>query len=262
MDKRPIGIFDSGVGGLTVVKELREMLPNESFIYYGDLGHIPYGEKTHDEVLDYSRRIARFLVSQDVKMIIIACGTATCHSLNDLRRELPVPVFGVVAPGAMAAYQASLSKKIGILATNSTVKSRRYDELLYVIDPICRVISQGCPKFVELAESETADREAIIRQAREYLVPLIMGNVDTIVLGCTHFPLLADEIKELAGPYIRIVNPSYEVVNEVCGVLADKKMMAAGERTETYYVSARPEHLKRMARRVLNEEIEVKEQIL
>jgi len=125
---------------------------------------------------------------------------------------------------------------------------------------MCRVVSQGCPKFVELAESEEADHDAILKQVREYLIPLIMGDVDTIVLGCTHFPLLANEIQELAGPYITLVNPSYEVVKEVADVLWNEGLITPqGERSETYYVSARPEHLKCMARRVLNETIEVKE---
>jgi len=217
---RPIGVFDSGIGGLTVVHELIRQLPHESIVYFGDTARVPYGPKSPDTVRRYSREIASFLTDQDVKAIVIACNTATAHALGTLRAELSLPVVGVVEPGARAAMRTTTSNVVGVIGTAGTIASGAYERAIHAIEPTARVVARACPLFVPLVEEGWTDREATRLIAREYLEPLAAAQVDTIVLGCTHYPLLARTIADVMGPNVTLVSSAEETAFEVRHQLA------------------------------------------
>ena len=229
----PIGVFDSGIGGLTVAHEIIRQLPAESLIYFGDTARVPYGPKSPDTVLRYSREIARFLLDEGVKAIVIACNTATAHALAALREELPVPVIGVVEPGARAAVAASTSRRIGIIGTAGTVKSGAYDRAIRALEPDAIVSARACPLFVPLVEEGWIDHPATREIAREYLALFAGGDVDTLVLGCTHYPLLKRVIASVVGPGVRLIDSAAETAAETARVLAEHGL-GAGDATPVY----------------------------
>jgi glutamate racemase len=229
----PIGVFDSGIGGLTVAHEIIRQLPAESLIYFGDTARVPYGPKSPDTVLRYSREIARFLLDEGVKAIVIACNTATAHALAALREELPVPVIGVVEPGARAAVAASPSGRIGIIGTAGTVKSGAYERAIRGIEPDAIVSARACPLFVPLVEEGWIDHAATREIAREYLGTFTAGGVDTLVLGCTHYPLLKRVIAGVVGPSVRLIDSAAETAAETARVL-DAHDLRAGDGAPVY----------------------------
>ena len=186
----PIGVFDSGIGGLTVVRELVRQLPHERIIYFGDTARVPYGPKSPDTVRRYSNEIATWLTQQHVKVIVVACNTATAHALEHLQRDFPLPVIGVVQPGARAAICASRNRRIGVIGTLGTINSGAYERAIHAISSDAEVVAQACPLFVPLVEEGWLDTEATRLIAREYLQPFTSDHIDTLVLGCTHYPLL------------------------------------------------------------------------
>ncbi|MBQ3226618.1 MAG: glutamate racemase [Clostridia bacterium] len=228
MDKRAIGVFDSGLGGLTAVKELMRLLPSESIVYFGDTGRVPYGTKSNETILRYTKGDIEFLKTFDLKAIIVACGTASTIALPQLDGFCEVPMFGVSAPAARAAKNATKNGKIGVIGTPGTIASGGYEKLLLGLDPKLETVSAACPLFVPLAEEGWQDHEIAYLAAKEYLAPICAAGVDTLILGCTHYPLLSGVIRKVMGDSVTLINPGAEAAKELRdwlgyqGLLADE----------------------------------------
>ncbi len=234
--ERPIGVFDSGLGGLTVLKEIKQLLPGESTVYFGDVGRTPYGNKSPETVVKYSRQIVRFLQEQQVKMIVIACNTASACAYDDVRSLAGVPVVEVVSPGAEAAVRTTRSGRIGVIGTRGTVSSEVYVRAIrQAAGPDVRIYQQACPLFVGLAEEGWWDNAITRSIAAEYLAPLCQEKVDTLVLGCTHYPLLIDAIASVTGPDVQLVNAGRRVAEEVRKALADAGLLNPGRNVPAHH---------------------------
>jgi glutamate racemase len=215
----PIGVFDSGMGGLTVVREMISQLPNESIIYFGDTARVPYGPKSPDTVLRYSREITSFLRGEGVKALVVACNTATAHALPALREEFDIPVLGVIEPGARAAVAVTKSKRVGVIGTAGTIKSRAYEKEITKLLPDVELTAQACALFVPLVEEGWVDSEPTRAIARNYLAPFVSARVDTLVLGCTHYPLMKTVIGNVVGRDVRLIDSAHETARETGEVL-------------------------------------------
>jgi glutamate racemase len=215
----PIGVFDSGMGGLTVVREMVRQLPNESIIYFGDTARVPYGPKSPDTVLRYSREITSYLRDQGVKALVVACNTATAHALPALREEFDLPVVGVIEPGARAVAAATKTRKVGVIGTAGTIKSRAYEKEIRKLLPDAQITAQACALFVPLVEEGWVDTEPTRAIARNYLAPLVSAEVDTVVLGCTHYPLMKTVIGNVVGREVRLIDSAEETARETGEVL-------------------------------------------
>jgi glutamate racemase len=218
-DERPIGVFDSGVGGLTVFREISRLLPGQSLIYLGDSARVPYGTKSAHTIIRYSLEAAQHLAERDVKMMVVACNTATAAALPALQQRLSIPVIGVIEPGARAAVAAT-SGKIGVIATEGTVRSQAYSKAIRALRPDVEVIESAAPLFVPLAEEGWANTHVAREVAEIYLSPLIDAGIDTLVLGCTHYPILRGTIEKVVGERVRIVDSAEttaKVVKELVG---------------------------------------------
>ena len=251
----PIGVFDSGVGGLTVVKEIMSALPGESIVYYGDTARVPYGNKSPETVTAYSRQIAKFLMTQDVKAIVVACNTISALALETIKAEFDVPFIGVVKPGAKMAAQATKNKRIGVIATEGTISSGIYGNFLRATNPEVEVFGKACPLFVSLAEEGWLDDPITRQVAERYLLDLKKKQVDTLVLGCTHYPLLRGVIGEVMGENVTLVNPAYETAKELKYVLEDAHILRKYEEKEApvykFYVSDGAEKFRQFANSIL-----------
>ena len=219
MDTRPIGVFDSGMGGLTVLHECLVTLPHEDFVYLGDGARLPYGPRPLEEIRRFAAEIAAFLERQGVKLVVAACNSATAAALPDLQRQLSVPAIGVLAPEAHAAVLATRNRRIGLLATEATVASGRYMELVRALDAGAEVVSVACPRLVPLIEGDDPFGEEIAVAVREYAAPLREAGVDTVILGCTHYPLIAPMLQRMLGRGVRIVTSGAPVAHQVEHVL-------------------------------------------
>ncbi len=228
MNDAAIGVFDSGIGGLTVVAAIMRELPDERVLYLGDTARVPYGPKSPETVLRYSRQIAAFLLEQRVKAIVIACNTATAHALETLQREVDVPVIGVVQPGARAAVRATRNGHIGVIGTAGTVKSGAYTRAIGALSADAIVTGSACPLFVPLVEEGWVDHPATRLIAETYLAPLRDASVDTLVLGCTHYPLLAPVIGAVVGAGVTLVDSAAETALALRDVLAAQSIEASG----------------------------------
>ncbi|GAC1487955.1 MAG: glutamate racemase [Gemmatimonadaceae bacterium] len=215
----PIGVFDSGMGGLTVVREMISQLPNESIIYFGDTARVPYGPKSPDTVLRYSREITSFLRGEGVKVLVVACNTATAHALPALREEFDIPVLGVIEPGARAAVSVTRTKRVGVIGTAGTIKSRAYEKEITKLLPDVELTARACALFVPLVEEGWVDSEPARAIARNYLAPLVSAQVDTLVLGCTHYPLMKAVIGNVVGRDVRLIDSAHETARETGAVL-------------------------------------------
>ena len=260
----PIGVFDSGVGGLTVVRELMKNLPGERIIYYGDTARVPYGNKSPETIIRYSRQIARFLLSQDVKAIVIACNTASALALAAVQEELSIPVIGVVEPGASAAVRVTRSGHIGVIGTRGTVSSGLYGRFISQIRPGTNVIAKACPLFVNLVEEGMLDTPITTDVIHYYLDAMVnVDLIDTLILGCTHYPLLAPlierEYRNLPGGRITLVNPAYETALALKELLAEEGL--SSEEAEVlptehrYYASDDAEGFRTFAENILGIEV-------
>ena len=218
----PIGVFDSGVGGLTVAREIMRNLPHERIVYFGDTARVPYGSKSRETVIRYSRQIVRFLKTQEVKAIVVACNTASALALETIQQETDIPMLGVVEPGARVAAKTTRNKKIGLIGTRATVKSDLYRTMIQKTDPQIQVIGQACPLFVPLVEEGWLKDSVTIEVARRYLKPLLEQDIDTLILGCTHYPLLRSMLRGLVGDKVTLVNPAYETARELGRLLEEK----------------------------------------
>lgn len=214
-----IGVFDSGVGGLTVLQELRRLLPQENLIYLGDTARVPYGTKSAETVQKYACEAAAFLVGKRVKMVVVACNTASSVALDLLREQLPVPVIGVIEPGASGAIRVSRSGIVGVIGTEGTVASDAYPQALRALNPEVQVYSAPCPLFVPLAEEGWAQHQIAALAAQEYLAPLLAASIDTLVLGCTHYPLLKPTLKQLLPTKVELVDSAWETAQMVWQIL-------------------------------------------
>jgi glutamate racemase len=252
----PIGIFDSGIGGLTVVREVIRQLPDERIIYFGDTARVPYGPKSPDTVRRYSLEIGRFLISQDVKAIIVACNTATAHALPTLQRELSLPVIGVVDPGARAAVAASRRGELGVIGTAGTIGSGAYERAIKAIAPNAHILARACPLFVPLVEEGWLDTEATRLIAREYLAPMKAAGVDTLVLGCTHYPLLKPLLARVMGPAVTLVDSAEETATTVARELERLDLQSNGsDHDHRFVVSDDEPHFRKVGAIFLGEKL-------
>ena len=235
MDRRPIGVMDSGLGGLSVLRVLRRELPDESLLFVGDQGHFPYGTKTQAEVRRLALAIGRFLVRHDAKLMVVACNTATGAALPALQAALPIPVIGVIRPGASAAL-ATNPRTIGVIGTDSTIKNGAYERTLHELQPTVQVVSQPAQPLVSIVEHGQTGTPAAQQAVNKVLQCFATQPVETLILGCTHFPFLSREIQRRLGPSVRLIDPAYETVQTVKQVLTDKHLLAAGgqQRTALY----------------------------
>ncbi|HUO85967.1 MAG TPA: glutamate racemase [Thermoanaerobaculia bacterium] len=249
----PIGVFDSGVGGLTVAAALARRLPDESIVYLGDTARLPYGSKSPETVGQYTRKNIDFLVAQGVKAIVVACNTASALALP--RLTPPVPTWGVIGPGARRAAAAT-SGRVGVIATESTVRSDAYGEALRALLPGVRVESRACPLFVPLVEEGWHDDAVTEEVARRYLAPLLAAGVDTLVLGCTHYPLLRDVLARVAGDGVTLVDSAEAVADEVARGLAAEGLAAppGSAAAHRLYLTDVSEGFERLARRILGDQ--------
>ena len=222
MDPRPVGVFDSGVGGLTVLHECLVTMPHEDFVYLGDHARLPYGPRTREEVRRFAHEIGAYLEGQGVKMVVVACNTATSVALPDLQEELRVPVVSVIVPEAHAAVQATRNRRIGLLATELTVASGRYDSLVHTLDAGARFTAVACPKLVTLIEAGDTFSDEVASAVREYAGPLKAADCDTVILGCTHYPLLRPVFQRAFGREVTLVFSADETAREVAETLARK----------------------------------------
>ncbi len=259
MRRRPIAVFDSGLGGLSVVRHLRQRLPHEEIVYFGDTARVPYGSKSRQTVITFALEAAQFLLAFDPKLIVAACNTASALALDELERELPVPVIGVVRPGAHAAVRIAAGRPIAVLGTEATIGSGAYPAAIQRVSPAHPVVQCACPLLVALVEEGRDNEDPIVRMAvEEYLRPLALQGVSVVILGCTHYPLLREAIATCLGPNIQIVDSGRETSLAVeqhlqsAGLLsreADRGMLRC-------YVSDNAQRFRRVGSRFLNEDIE------
>lgn len=217
---KPIGVIDSGIGGLTVLQELQKQLPNEQFIYLGDTLRCPYGTKRKEEVIQYTWELVNYLLHHDIKMLVIACNTATAILLEELRRELSIPVIGVIEPGARAAVKSTQSSRVGVIGTSNTVQSGAYEMAIHRLDPSIRTTSVACPKFVPMIERGLVSGQEVKQVVEESLLPFQnVKGLDTLILGCTHYPLLQDVIEEVVGSRVTVLSSAFETAKEMDSIL-------------------------------------------
>ena len=254
----PIGVFDSGIGGLTVVRELIRQLPNESIIYFGDTARVPYGPKSPDTVIRYSREIVDFLKGEGVKAVVVACNTATAHALSTLREENDLPVIGVIEPGSRAAARATLTKRVGVIGTTGTINSKAYERAIAAVEPGADITALACPLFVPLAEEGWLDTEVTKLVAHEYLDPMERAHVDTLVLGCTHYPLLKRVIGGVVGRDVRLIDSAEETAAETGRILQERGLAhdATDGARYRFIASDAPEQFLRVGQRFLGASID------
>lgn len=259
MDQRPVGVFDSGVGGLSAVRELRKLLPSENIIYFGDTSRVPYGGRSPEILLKYARQDVHFLRSFDIKAILVACGTVSTTCLPTLRGENDLPILGVVEPACRRAVQVTKTGRVGLIATAASVRSGAYEKCIGHLDPSVEVIAKACPLFVPLVENgRYRPGDAVIETvAREYLSPLGETGIDTLILGCTHYPLLMEVISGVMGPGVTLINASEEAAWDLKRTLRDADLLSGRERGEaTLYASDQPSDFRTVAQQFLQEELQ------
>ena len=261
----PIGVFDSGVGGLTVAREIMRHLPNENIVYFGDTARVPYGSKSKDNIIRFSRQIIRFLETKEVKAIVIACNTASALALEVVREEVEIPIIGVVEPGARAALEATKTKKIGVIGTEATIRSAMYEKIIQGIDPEVTVMGKACPLFVPLVEEGFAKHTVTEEIIDFYLASFLKTDIDTLILGCTHYPLLRSRIRAYVGERIKLVNPAYETAMDLRNLLQIHDMENTDTNQEhgmySFYVSDAADKFKQFANSILPFDIETTKQI-
>ncbi|WP_053982953.1 glutamate racemase [Niameybacter massiliensis] len=263
MDNRPIGIFDSGVGGLTVVKAVMERLKHESIVYFGDTARVPYGSKSKETVTKFSAQIIRFLETHDVKAIVIACNTVNANCIEELRAMFPhLPIEGVVEPGVRMALKETRNNRIGIIGTEATIASGKYPYLLKQQNPNLEVFGKACPLFVPLVEEGWANHSITKEVVQEYLLPLAEKDIDTLILGCTHYPMLTQTIGEVLGDGITLINPATEAAFSLKRLLKSRDMQTEHtEATYKFYVSDHTCRMQKMAQVFLDYPVEYVEKV-
>lgn len=253
----PIGLFDSGIGGLTVVRAVSELLPNENIVYFGDTARVPYGSKSNDTVVEYSIQAANFLLRKNIKLLIVACNTASSVALNELKRFLTIPVIGMIEPGAKMALRESKNGVIGVIGTRATINNKAYAHELKRLNPKIKVHEKACPLFVPLAEEGWIDHKATEIIAKEYLSELKEKKIDSLILGCTHYPILRKVIQKIVGKNVKLIDsgsPSAHIVEEYLNGRGLRNISnQLGERE--FYVSDVPTKFKEIAERFLGKKV-------
>lgn len=248
----PIGVFDSGVGGLTVVKEIMRQLPGESIVYFGDTARVPYGSKSKATIIGYTRQIIKFLRTKEVKAIVIACNTASALAYETVKNESEIPILEVIQPGARSAASTTNNGNIGIIATEATIRSGMYNEFLSKTNPNVNVYGRACPLFVPLVEEGWIDDPITYEVAKRYIQEFKPYDIDTLVLGCTHYPLLRETIKKVVGENVNLVNPAYETAKSLKGLLEKMDLLSKEESVEhKFYVSDGAEKFRQFANSIL-----------
>lgn len=252
----PIGVFDSGVGGLTVAREIMRQIPNEKIIYFGDTARLPYGSKSKETVTRYSRQIVRFLQTQEVKAIVAACNTVSAYALDEIEKETDIPMIGVVKPGAKVAAETTSNGKIGVIGTEGTIGSSIYSRYIKEINTEAWVIGKACPLFVPLVEEGLLKDPVTDEIAKRYLTELIDIGIDTLILGCTHYPLIRSTVGKIMGEGVTLVNPAYETARELKELLGAADMLndkeaALGDNKYRFYVSDAAEKFKHFANSII-----------
>lgn len=258
MDQRPVGVFDSGLGGLTAVRELRKLLPSENIIYFGDTSRVPYGGRSPEILLKYARQDVGFLRSFDIKAILVACGTVSTTCLPVLQRENDLPVLGVVEPACRRAVKVTQNKRVGLIATAASVRSGAYETCIHGIDDEVQVIAKACPLFVPLVENGRYRPGDVVIEtvAKEYLQSMKEAGIDTLILGCTHYPLLMEIIGQIMGPEVTLINTGEEAAWELKRRLREAELLAEGPEGETTLcASDQPQDFGAMAKHFLLEEL-------
>ncbi len=261
----PIGVFDSGVGGLTVAREIMRHLPNEDIVYFGDTARVPYGNKSKDNIIRYSKQIINFLKTKGVKAIVIACNTASAQALDVVQAEYDIPIIGVVEPGAKAALEVTEAKKVGVIGTEGTVRSGMYEKVIQGMQPDVSVVTKACPLFVPLVEEGFKDHPVTEEIIDFYLASLKESDIDSLILGCTHYPLLRSKIMEYVGDKIKLVNPAYETAMDLKKLLKEYDMenpdIEGDHGSYSFYVSDAADKFKQFANSILPYDIETTKQI-
>lgn len=252
----PIGVFDSGLGGLTVAREIMRQMPEERIVYFGDTARVPYGNKSRETVTRFSRQIVRFLQSQKVKAIVVACNTASAYALEDLESETDLPMMGVVIPGAVAAIEATQNGKIGVIGTQGTIGSGIYARYIKELKKTVEVVGKACPLFVPLVEEGLWEDPVTDEIAKRYLTELIDIGIDTLILGCTHYPLIRATLGKIMGEQVRLVNPAYETARELKILLQEQELEnnenpGLGQDRYRFFVSDAAEKFKRFANSII-----------
>ena len=261
----PVGVFDSGVGGLTVAREIMRNLPSERIVYFGDTARVPYGSKSKETVIRYSRQIIRFLQEQQVKAIVVACNTASAFALDTVRNEFDIPIIGVIESGAKVAAARTRNKRVGIIGTVGTVGSGIHAQYLKKLDPEITVFGKACPLFVPLVEEGWLHDPVTVEVASRYLKELQDKDVDTLILGCTHYPLIRSTIRQVMGEEVCLVNPAYETALELGKLLEEQGLSSTGtEQNEfpyRFYVSDLADEFKEFANSILPYDVEMTKKI-
>ena len=252
----PVGVFDSGVGGLTVVREIMRQIPNEKIIYFGDTARVPYGSKSKETITRFSRQIVHFLQTHDVKTIVVACNTASAYALEELEKESNIPIIGVVKPGARVASEVTRNGKIGVIATPATISSHIYNQYIEEINPQVTIYEKACPLFVPLVEEGLWIDPVTDEIARRYLTELIDLDIDTLILGCTHYPLIRSTLGRIMGEKVTLVNPAYETAIQLKALLQEKELLnenmpKLGENQYQFYVSDMAEKFQVFANSII-----------
>ena len=254
---RAIGVFDSGIGGLTVLHQIIETLPRENTVYLGDTARAPYGSKSVETVLRYSFENSAFLVEKGVKIVVVACNTSTAVALNQLKDQLAIPVIGVIEPGVRRAIQSTKNNKVGVIGTEATIQSGAYTQALKTADPAIEVYSRACPLFVPLVEEGWTDNAVVEMTAKAYLQGFKQSGIDTLVLGCTHYPLLKKAIRKFMGGGVRLVDSAEETAKVVEAVLKKTSITRKnGKGTHSFFVTDAPDRFVKVGRRFLGEKVE------
>jgi glutamate racemase len=248
----PVGVFDSGVGGLTVAREIFRLLPGEDVVYFGDQGRTPYGGRSKEIIIQFTRQDVAFLNEHNVKHIVCACNSASSTALDEVSKDSPVPMTGVIEPGAAAAVRRTTNGRVGIIGTNATIGSDAYAKLIQAQDAAVKVFSMACPLFVPLAEEGYIDKEATRLIAREYLQSMLDVEVDTLVLGCTHYPLIKNIIAEVMGDKVTLIDSGEETAKVVKDKLTEAKLLSSKKTgTHKFFVSDVPERFSKVASRFM-----------
>lgn len=257
-NNRPIGVFDSGIGGLTVLKEIMDMLPKEHTIYLGDTARVPYGIRSPETVITYSFENTKFLFTRDIKLLVIACNTASSISLDAIKDSIAIPVIGVIEPGAKAAVRATKKKRVGIIGTDATIMSKAYTNMIKALDERVKVFDLPCPLFVPLVEEGWTEGDIATLVARRYLKNIKKRDIDTLVLGCTHYPLLRTVISDVMGRGVRLIDSAVETSHEIKKTLEALKIMRKMKEkpVREFYVTDSPEKFLKIGERFLGKKIE------
>ena len=267
MDKNaPIGVFDSGVGGLTVAREIMRQIPNERIVYFGDTARVPYGSKSKDNIIKFSRQIIRFLQTENVKAIVIACNTASALALDEMQQEFDLPILGVVKPGAKVAVETTVNKRIVLIGTEANIRSGVYTRYIKSLDDEAKVFEKACPLFVPLVEEGWLHDDITLQVASRYLEELKEKDIDTLIMGCTHYPLIRSTIRKVMGDKVNLVNPAYETAIELKNLLerdnlANKCDVDSPSSMYRFYVSDAEEKFKLFANSILPFDITMTKQI-